>query len=275
MTRVNYIEFAPGLGTCGSLIYTRPRTSHLGKLTIGKTTVRNVYEFGQACIYVWDNRLIRYISNECERYWCITPALQTLCNNVSSSQGGVRDVVKVECGVVFKDSIVWERIWGVFIESKHFISGERKGITWTGHGDVRSGSWGNRGEKGLESDVRSKNDRLVSGYNWQRNKGSNWGQHEGPVNFESTLVQWVATNCLMASLSHLWATLLYEWWGPLESEANEPLTCSPSEVGLQSKSFTMAKITQNCVLFGPFSKGLWVCKSYFLEVVLFSNILIK
>ena len=44
MTGVNYVEFALGLGTGGSLIYSKPRTSQLGKLTIGKSTVRNVNE---------------------------------------------------------------------------------------------------------------------------------------------------------------------------------------------------------------------------------------
>ena len=43
-TGVNYIEFAPGLGTRGSFIYSRLSTNHLGKLTIGKSTVRNVNE---------------------------------------------------------------------------------------------------------------------------------------------------------------------------------------------------------------------------------------
>ena len=44
MTGVNYVEFALGLGTNGSLIYSRPITNHLGKLTISKLTVRNVNE---------------------------------------------------------------------------------------------------------------------------------------------------------------------------------------------------------------------------------------
>jgi hypothetical protein len=30
MTGVNYLEFTVGLGTCGSLIYSRPRTNQLG-----------------------------------------------------------------------------------------------------------------------------------------------------------------------------------------------------------------------------------------------------
>jgi len=47
MTGVNCIEFALGLGTCGSLIYSRLRTSHLGKLTIGKGTVRNMNELNR------------------------------------------------------------------------------------------------------------------------------------------------------------------------------------------------------------------------------------
>ena len=47
MTGVNYIEFAPGLGTRGSFIYSRLSTNHLGKLTIGKSTVRNVNELGR------------------------------------------------------------------------------------------------------------------------------------------------------------------------------------------------------------------------------------
>jgi len=40
------LEFAVGLGTSGTLIYSKPITSHLGKLTItiGKATVRNVDE---------------------------------------------------------------------------------------------------------------------------------------------------------------------------------------------------------------------------------------
>ena len=44
MTGVNCIEFAVGLGTRGSFIYSRLSTNHLGKLTIGKSTVRNVNE---------------------------------------------------------------------------------------------------------------------------------------------------------------------------------------------------------------------------------------
>ena len=44
MMGVNYLEFAVGLGTCGSFIYSRLSTNHLGKLTIGKSTVRNVNE---------------------------------------------------------------------------------------------------------------------------------------------------------------------------------------------------------------------------------------
>ena len=45
MTGVNYIEFAAvGLGTRSSFIYSRLSTNHLGKLTTGKSTVRNVNE---------------------------------------------------------------------------------------------------------------------------------------------------------------------------------------------------------------------------------------
>ena len=44
MTGVNCLEFTVGLGTCGSLIYSKPRTTQLGNLTIGKATVRSVCE---------------------------------------------------------------------------------------------------------------------------------------------------------------------------------------------------------------------------------------
>ena len=41
---VNCIEFTVGLSTCGSFIYSKLSTNQLGKLTIGKSTVRNVSE---------------------------------------------------------------------------------------------------------------------------------------------------------------------------------------------------------------------------------------
>ena len=44
MTGVNCIEFTVGLCTRGSFIYSRLSTNQLGKLTIGKLTVRNVDE---------------------------------------------------------------------------------------------------------------------------------------------------------------------------------------------------------------------------------------
>jgi len=36
MTGVNCLEFTVGLDTCGSLIYSRPRTNQLGKQSSGK-----------------------------------------------------------------------------------------------------------------------------------------------------------------------------------------------------------------------------------------------
>ena len=36
MTGVNCLEFTVGLGTCGSLIYSKPRTSQVGKRSLGK-----------------------------------------------------------------------------------------------------------------------------------------------------------------------------------------------------------------------------------------------
>ena len=42
MTGVNYVEFALGLGTNGSFIYSKPILTN--KLTISKSTVRNVNE---------------------------------------------------------------------------------------------------------------------------------------------------------------------------------------------------------------------------------------
>ena len=44
MTGVNYVEFAVGLRTRGSFIYFGLSTNQLSKLTIGKSTVRNVNE---------------------------------------------------------------------------------------------------------------------------------------------------------------------------------------------------------------------------------------
>jgi len=47
MTGVNCLEFTVGLGTCGSLIYSKPRTSQVGKRSLGKYAIRNVFELGE------------------------------------------------------------------------------------------------------------------------------------------------------------------------------------------------------------------------------------
>ena len=92
--------------------------------------------------------------------------------NVFSSQG-VWKVFEVERGAVFEGNIFWERTQGVFVESEHFIGGERERVTRTGHGDVGGRGRGDGGEKGLESNVGSRNDGLKSGNDWQRREGTN------------------------------------------------------------------------------------------------------
>ena len=81
------------------------------------------------------------------------PPSRHCIHNVFSSQGGVWKVFKVERGAVFEGSIFWERTRGVFIESEHFIGGEREHVTRTGHGDV-----GSRGQ----GDSERRDSRVMS-----------------------------------------------------------------------------------------------------------------
>jgi len=91
------------------------------------------------------------------------PPSRHCIHNVFSSQSGVREIFEVERGAVFEGGVFLERTQGVFVEGEHLISSERKRVTRSGHGDVGDGGRGDGGEKGLESDVGSRNDRLGSG----------------------------------------------------------------------------------------------------------------
>lgn len=82
------------------------------------------------------------------------PPYRHCIHNVFSSQSGssVGEIFEVERGTVFEGGVCLERNRGIFVEDEHFVGGERKRVTRTGHGDVGGRGRGDGGEKGVTSD---------------------------------------------------------------------------------------------------------------------------